>query len=163
MDHNGTLGDNLINIIEECLLMTDFQAPMVPQAVLKDSSIDGNNCILLTTKAVIKNIRQLYRKSDDNIGTAVGLLNNSFSINGIPALYVPQLDTANTYLWGTNPVFGVKKDRFKIKVLAQNNFVVGTPYQSDAAHNVITVPMDVSYAIGCDDRRFGGFQISQHA
>jgi hypothetical protein len=128
--------------------------------VLKDSEITGDNCILLTTKAVIKNTRQLYRKSDDNIGTALALLHNSFSINGISALYVPQLDTANTYLWGTNPVYGVKKDRFKIKVLAQNNFVVGKPYQSDAAHNVITVPMDVSYAMACDDRRFGGFLIS---
>jgi hypothetical protein len=160
-DHNGNLGDNLINLIEECLLMTDFQAPQIPQAVLKDSEITGDNCILLTTKAVIKNMRQLYRKSDDNIGTALALLHNSFSVNGISALYVPQMDTPNTYLWGTNPVYGVKKDRFKIKVLEQNNFIVGKPYQSDVAHNVITVPMDVSYALACDDRRFGGFLISQ--
>jgi hypothetical protein len=82
---------------------------------------------------------------------------------GVPFIYVSFLDDSASYspIMGTDPIYGVNHDFFKVRILRENDYVLGKPSKRDGFHNILTVPLDVSLAITCTNRQRGGFLISQ--
>lgn len=157
-DHNGKLGDNLLDRIDDATLQLGFINPVHPEVVGTPLSWSGFK--FFTSAAVIRNIRTLLRKSDDGLRA----LENYQGVplyNGIPMVYVPTLDTARANLYGTNPFWGINMDLVKVYTLRGFKFVKDGPRKTDANHNVIRIYWDLVYNIHCKDRRRGGFLISQ--
>lgn len=157
-DTNGTLGDNLIGLMDSAIIDTSFVPPIVPETIAGETKF--SNLRIFTTKAVVMNLTNLLRKTDDltaNLSEHLGTLRYM----SVPFVPIKQLATANATLYGTNPVWGVNMDWLHVKVLESNNFVIGKPVQRDNFHNVLKVPLDVSYGYICDNRQRAGFLISQ--
>jgi len=81
---------------------------------------------------------------------------------GMTFQYVDVLDTANQDISGTDPIFGVNHNLLYPCVLNNWDMKIGKPRQRDKQHLVMTVDMDIVYAIIDEDRRRSGFQISQY-
>jgi len=161
-DHQGNLGDNLLNLIDGAILSTHFIPPVVPEAIAKETGISAANFRIFTNKKIILNLKSLLRKQDDLFASELTKLGSTVSINGIPFVYVDQLDTANTSTYGTDPVIGCNSEYFHPVVLAANNFVIGKPYPlNHYNHNILVVPMDLTYAYVCSNRQLCGWLINE--
>ena len=73
---------------------------------------------------------------------------------------VDVLDTPKQYVYGAYPIYGVNHSHFYPVCLDGENFRVNEPMSKVGQHNVLTVYVDLSYAYICDNRRTGGFLIS---
>ncbi|MCK4822906.1 hypothetical protein KA005_44500, partial [bacterium] len=158
-DHDGLLSDNFVNLLERATLEVDFQPPAVPKKV--GDKFSWGNFRYYTNLNIITNLTNLLRKSDDNIGSDLGKYAHKLVYKGIPFMYVKELNTARSTLYGTDPLYGVNHDHFKMKILRANDFVQGKPKERGNMHNVLRSTCDLSYAITCDNRQAGGFLISQ--
>lgn len=159
-DHNGNLGDNLLVLLDRATRRTNFIPMIVPEKIGEAASF--GNFRYLTNDNVIGNLNQLLLKSDDKVGVDLGKYHGLTVYKGIPFVYVQQLDTANQYAYGADPLWGVNFDHYKTHVLAANNFVIGKPYPRDQQHNVLKVTVDLSYCFFCDNRQKLGFLINEY-
>jgi len=157
-DHEGNFGDNLISLLDEATLCTNFIPPVVPENIGKNQG--WGNFRYYTNKNIILNLNQLLLKSDDSVGPDLGKYHGLTVYKGVPFVYVQKLDTANTSTYGTDPLLGVNMDYINVSVLSENNFVLGKPRPRDNHHNVLKVDLDLSYCINCPDRRRAGFLIT---
>jgi hypothetical protein len=158
-DHNGTLGDNLIKLLDRATRKTHFIPPVVPEATGKEST--WGNFRYYSNDNVIGNLNMLLLKSDDAVGMDLGKYAGLTIFKRIPFIYVQQLDTANTSVYGTDPIIGVNHDYFYPVILESNNFVIGKPSPRDQQHLVLKVHLDLSYAYVCTNRQRAGFLINQ--
>jgi hypothetical protein len=158
-DHNGQLGDNLLTILDEATIRTNFIPPVIVDETGPKHSF--GNYRYFTTVKVIKNLNHLALQSDDKVGPDLGKYHGMTIYKGVPFIYVQKLDTANTSTYGTDPLIAVNMDYVKVFVLESNNFVVGKPIARDNQHNVLKVHVDLSYAICCTNRQRAGFLINQ--
>ena len=163
-DHEGSLGDALLTKLFRATTQTKFIVPIVPKAGKIDESTGFGNFRYYTNLNVVANLETLLRKSDDQIGSDLGKYAGVIVYKGIPMMYLEELDaaaSADTALRGTDPIYGVNHDWFKLTVLKDNDFVIGKPTPRDNQHNVLKVHCDVSYAVHCTNRQRAGFLISQ--
>ena len=136
----------------------NFNGPELGKKLDKESG----NFSLYSNDNVIGNINLLYAKSDDQMGIRP---NRHFGdrpmFKGMTFQYVDLFDTADTDIYGTDPIFGVNHNLLYPVVLNNWDMKIGKPRQRDKQHLVLTVDMDIVYSIICEDRRRAGFQISQ--
>ena len=158
-DHQGNLGDNLINLVDRASIKTHFK----PARIRKDlaNRVDWGNLRYLTNLEVMLNIIQQCRKNDDNIKAELTKYQNTNILNGCTIIYVEQLDTANAFLWGTNPLFAINTSWMFLKIVQGWKFRLGNAV-ADSLHT-FSVPLDVMFGMGCKCRQQGGYVISQHA
>ncbi len=162
-DHSGNLADILISRLFRAVTKTKFIVPMEPKAIDKNNVFGPNNFRLYTNMNVLENLEALRRKTDDGISPDLAKHANTTVYKGIPFIYVEELDTARTTLYGTDPVYGTNHDYFKLAQLAGRGFVLGSPQRRDEQHKIIKITLDYEYAVRCINRQRGGFLLSQHA
>ena len=160
-DHKGQLGDFLLDCLFRATTQTKFIVPIVPKKGKIGEDSGFANFRFYCGIEILQSMEHLLRKSDDRIGVDLGKYNNMIVYKGIPFIYLEELNTARSTLYGTNPLFGVNHDHFKITILKNRDFIIGKPYQRDDNHNVLTVPVDLTYAIHTNNRQRAGFLISQ--
>lgn len=158
-DHQGKLGDNLIDLIDNAIISTSF----IPMTIVRDlgSKVDWGNLRMFTNKNVLRNLRQMARKNDDNLRVQLDKYRNFDVLAGAPVMYVEELDTPNAYLWGTDPLFALNMNNFFITCVKGWYFTLGNAVV-DSLHT-FTIPLDVMFAMGCRNRQQSGFKVSQHA
>jgi hypothetical protein len=160
-DHNGQFGDNLLDIMARATRKTHFIPTMLPVAVAQETKPQPFR--YYSNDNVIGNLEAIARKMDDNVGPDLAKYFGRVLYKGVPFVYVPFLDDSATYssIMGTDPIYGVNHDFFKVRVLRENDFTLGTPTPRDDDHNSLSVALDVSIAITCTNRQRAGFLISQ--
>lgn len=159
-DHDGNFGDNLVDLLSSAVRKTDFRPPLIPQKIAENTNFA--QYVMYTNDYVLRQIEALARAQDDAIGADLSKYYGMVVFHGIPFFYLPELDTARSTLYGTNPIFGLNHQHFKVVVLRANDFVIGKPTPlTHQSHNIISVPCDVSFACICDNRQKAGFLISQ--
>jgi hypothetical protein len=158
-DHGGKLDSSLLKRLRRSFRKTKFQSPMFAKQTL-DPNSGFSNFRLYTNSAVLDEIEEIALHSDDRVGADLGKYAGSTIFKGIPFMYVDVLDTSKQYVYGANPIFGVNHSHFYPVVLDGENFRVNEPMSKVGQHNVLTVYVDLSYAYICDNRRTGGFLIS---
>ena len=158
-DHQNALDSSLLKRLRRSFRKTKFQSPMFAKQVL-DPNSGFSNFRLYTNSAVLDELEEIAIKSDDRVGADLGKYAGSTIFKGIPFMYVDVLDSAKQYVYGANPIFGVNHSHFYPVCLDGENFRVNDPMSKVGQHNVLTVYVDLSYAYICDNRRTGGFLIS---
>jgi hypothetical protein len=156
-DHDGNIDDSLLQILDEACRKLNFQAPSTPEAL----DVDKVNFALYSTNNVAKKLNAFYAKSDDNMGyRPEGYQGVEPAYKGIPLVYVPPLDTANTSVYGTDPILGMNHNLIYPVVHTNWNFKISKRPDSNR-HNVMTLWMDVLYAVFCENPRSAGFLVNQ--
>jgi hypothetical protein len=155
-DHSGDLDDSLLTILDGATMDLNFEAPLVPEGLPMDKCVFTIN----TTKNVRQKLNLFYAKSDDNMGYHPNSHFNTPTFNGIPLVHCPPLDTANTSVYGTDPLIGINHKLLYPVVLKGWNFKI-SKHPSSNKHNVITLFMDLEYQIWCENPRHAGFLINQ--
>lgn len=155
-DHDGSLDDSLLTILDAATMDLNFQAPTIPQGLPIDKCVFTLN----TTKNVRQKLNLFFAKADDNMGYNRNSHFNVPTFNGIPMMHVPPLDTANTSVYGTDPIIGINHNLLYPVILKGWNFKISKHPDSNK-HNVITLFMDVEFQIWCENPRHAGFLISQ--
>ena len=142
---------------------THFIPTMIPTAVAKETGPQPFR--YYSNDNVIGNLEALARKMDDNVGPDLAKYFGRVLYKGVPFIYVSFLDSSASYspIMGTDPIYGVNHGYFKVRILRENDFVLGKPTKRDNFHNILTVPLDVSVAVTATNRQRAGFLISQHA
>lgn len=158
-DHGGKLDSTLLKRMRRSFRKTKFQSPMFAKQAIEPNS-GFSNFRLYTNSAVLDELEEIALKSDDRVGADLGKYAGSTIFKGIPFVYVDVLDTAKQYVYGANPIYGVNHNHFYPVVLDGEYFRVNDPMSKVGQHNVLTVYIDLSYAYICDNRRTGGFLIS---
>lgn len=160
-DHNGNLGEAFLDLLVNACLDTDFEAPMIPGGQIE--GVEGDvpmKVMFYTSKNVIKNVEKIARNSDDRIGYDLGKYRGRTTYKGIVFNHVKLLDTAQTYIWGTDPLYAINWDVLYPVVL--KNWYFRTDEGKNAfAHNVVTEYVDLYWTVHCENRREAGFLISQ--
>jgi hypothetical protein len=158
-DHENKLDSSLLKRLRRSFRKTKFQSPMFAKQTL-DPNSGFSNFRLYTNSAVLDELEEIALHSDDRVGADLGKYAGSTIFKGIPFMYVDVLDTAKQYVYGSQPIFGVNHSHFYPVCLSGENFRVNDPMSKVGQHNVLTVYVDLSYAYICDNRRTGGFLIS---
>ena len=158
-DHNNNLDDTLIKVLSKAVLMTNFETPTVAGEAL-DPKSNFSNFRYYTSSNVILELEEVARQSDDKVGYDLGKYAGAVIFKGIPFKWVKDLDTELTYARGADPIYGINHNHFYPVVLADNNFRKTKPTAKNGSHNVMEGFIDLSYAYVCDNRRTGGFLIS---
>jgi hypothetical protein len=152
------LGDNLINLIDSASISTHFKPARLPRNLT--NRVDWGNLRYLTNKLVKLNIVQQMRKNDDNIGVNLTKYQNEWVLNGAPLIYVEELDTASTYLWGTNPLYAINTMHIFLKCVRGWKVKLGKAVQDANCTKAFTVPLDVMFGMGCNCRQQAGYLIT---
>ncbi len=160
-DHQGNLDDRLLRRLARAFRKTKFQSPMFAKQAI-DPESGFSNFRLYTNDAVITEVDEIARKSDDRLGNDLGKYAGTTIYKGIPFKYVDSLDTELTFVRGADPIYGVNHNHFYPVCLNGENFRINKPMSKVGQHNVLTVYVDLSYAYINDNRRTGGFLISNH-
>ena len=160
-DHDGNLDDSLLKIMRRAIRKTKFQTPVVAGKAL-DPESGFSKFRLYTTSAVLDEWEELATKSDDRLGADLGKYAGAVTFKNMPLIWVDSLDTAKTYVYGKNPIIGVNHNHFYPIVLADNNFRITKPTPKSDAHNVLQGFVDVTYQYVCNNRRTGGFLVSEY-
>lgn len=166
-DHQNKLDDTLLKKLRRAIRLTKFQTPMIAKQAI-DPESGFSKFRLYTNSNVLDALEEIATKSDDNIGADLGKYAGNVIFKGIPFLYIDSLDddssyaTQQGYVYGGDPIFGVNHNHFYPVVLDGENFRTNKPMNKVGQHNVFTVYCDLSYAYICDNRRTGGFLISDY-
>jgi hypothetical protein len=159
-DHNGNLGETLLDQLGDACRATDFEAPMSPGKVEGVDENAFNKMRFYTSNEVIKQVEKVARNSDDRIGYDLGKYKGKTLYKGIPFNYVKILDTANSTLYGTNPLYAINFDQLYPIVLEDWYFQPDTD-KNAFSHTVMTQYTDLVWNLHCDNRQQAGFLISQ--
>ena len=157
-NHDGELGDNLIDLIDNAMMKTKFHTPAVPKKLDKDTNM--HNFRFFTNAKVRRNINGLLRKSDDRIGSDLAKYSGVPFYQGIPVIYVEALDTDQAHRWDADPLYGVNMDYMKTYVSKANNFATLGPKVRDPNHNILSIYLDLSFCFHCENRQRLGFLLS---
>lgn len=158
-DHNNLLDDSLLKILSRAFLKTKFETPEIAGQAL-DPKSNFSNFRMYTSSNVILELEELARKSDDRVGYDLGKYAGATIFKGVPFRWVADLDTELTYVRGADPIYGINHNHFYPIVLADNNFRRTKPTPKSGSHNVLEGFVDLTYAYVCDNRRVGGFLVS---
>ncbi len=158
-DHNNLLDDNLLKLLSRAVLKSHFETPTVAGEAL-DPKSNFSNFRYYTSSNVILELEELARKSDDRVGYDLGKYAGATIFKGVPFKWVADLDTELTYVRGADPIYGINHNHFYPIVLSDNNFRKTKPTPKSGSHNVLEGFVDLTYAYVCDNRRTGGFLIS---
>ena len=162
-DHDGNLDDQLLVILFKAMSKLNFRGPNVPKML--DLNTDGYSprFSMWTSLNVQATLAQLYAKSDDQMGFRPQVHYGVPHFMNIPLKYVPILDTANTTLYGTDPIFGINHQLIYPIVHSNWNFKISDAVNRAAGgqHLVMTVYGDVEYCVHGRQRRHSGFLVSQ--
>lgn len=164
-DHNGNLDDSLLLLLDKACTKLNFEGPQFPKSIDLNTPGYSPSFSLYTSYNVQSKVKQLYAKSDDQMGFRPNAhFGKVPEFKSMALQYVPVLDTANNSLYGTDPIFGVNHNMIFPMVLNGWDFDISKPEKrtSGNQHLVATVYCDVFYQNWCLNRRHAGFQISQH-
>jgi len=158
-DHDDKLTDDLLKLARRAFRKTYFQSPIVAGQAL-DPKSGFSNFRIYTNSDVLDVLEETALKSDDRVGADLGKYAGAVLFKNIPIRYVDILDDAKAYVYGGNPIVGVNHNHFHPVVLRDNNFRKTKPTPKSGSHNVLQGFVDLSYAYVCDNRRAGGWLIS---
>lgn len=158
-DHGNKLDTSLLKRLRRSFRKTKFQSPMIAKEAI-DPKSGFSNFRLYTNSDVLDEVEEMALKMDDRVGADLGKYAGNVIFKGIPFMYVDLLDKAKQYVYGANPIFGINHSHFYPVVLSGENFRINSPMSQVGQHNVLTVYVDLTYAYLCDNRRAGGFLIS---
>jgi len=156
-DHGGNLDDSLLTIMNDFHMTMNFQPPIVPEKL----PVDKVNCAYYTTKNVIKKLNSFYAMSDDNMGYNRNSHYGTPSFYGVPLVWAGPLDTANTSVYGTDPIVGIHHNLLYPVILRDWNFRIDKRPDKDR-HTVMTLYVDCVYQIWCENPRHAGGLITQY-
>jgi len=161
-DHNGALDDTLFDRLGDACRATDFQAPNMPNGMKIEGVTESvpTKVQFYTSNNVIKMVEKMLRNSDDSITYDLGKHNGKAVYKSIPFNYVQLLDTANTTVYGTDPIFAVNYDELFPIVLDGWYFDVDEDRNAWSS-TVITQYVNLIYNYHCCNRKACGFLISQ--
>ncbi|MCJ7828714.1 MAG: hypothetical protein MUP81_03115 [Dehalococcoidia bacterium] len=160
-DHNGNLNETLLDMMGDANRATDFEAPLIPAGTVSGvETAVPKKVVYYTTNNVIKQVEKIARNSDDRIGFDLGKYAGETLYKGIPFRYVKQLDTASTYLWGTDPIYAINFDVL-YPVVLQNWYFRTDEGKNAFAHNVVTEYVDLYWLVHCENRQGVGYLIDQ--
>lgn len=162
-DHNGNIDDSLLLLLFKAMTRLNFQGPSVPKMLDLSTPGASNKFNMYTSLNLQAQLVQLYAKADDQMGFRPQVHYGVPHFNNIPLEYVPILDNADTYRWGTDPIFGINHQLLYPVVNSVFNFKITPPVNRapGGQHLVNTVYADLLYAIHGRNRKHMGFQISQ--
>lgn len=157
-DHNNDLDDSVLVLLDRATRKLNFQGPNLGKKLTKETG----NFSLYSNDTVIGSLNLLYAKSDDQMGIRVGQhFGDDPIFKRMKFQYVDVLNTADTDTYGTNPIIGVNHNILYPSVLNNWDMRIWKPRHRDSQHLVMTVDMDIVYAIICEDRRRAGFLITE--
>lgn len=166
-DHGNQLDSTMLKKLSRAFRKTKFQSPTFASQTI-DPKSSFSNFRLYTTSAVLDELEELARHSDDRVGADLGKYAGKTIFKGIPFEYVDVLDddssvsTQQGYVYGGDPIYGINHNHFRAVVLDGENFRVNKPMTKVGQHNVLTVYIDLTYQYICDNRRTAGFLISDY-
>jgi len=160
-DHKGNLNETLLDTLGDACRATDFEAPQNVGGSVDGVATEGiAGMEFFTSNNIIKNIEKIARNSDDRIGYDLGKYQGKTMYKGIPFNYVKILDTASTYLYGTDPLYAINFDMLYPVVLEDWYWQVDTE-KNAFSHTVMTQYTDLVWNTHCEDRQKAGFLISE--
>jgi hypothetical protein len=162
-DHDGNLDDSLMVLLDRAFRKLNFRGPSIPKAL---NAPDGYKPTfsMYSNDNVIGTINLYLMKSDDQAGFR---FQNYFGVphfKGVPIMYVPILDTADTYRYGTDPIFGINHNMIYPIVQSQSNWTIGPDVDCAPAgqHNIRRRYGDLQYAVFAPQgRQFAGFLVNK--
>lgn len=166
-DHAAKLDDTLLKKLRRAFRKTKFQSPMFAKQAI-DPKSNFSKFRLYTTSTVLDELEEIATKSDDRLGADLGKYAGRVIFKNVPVMYIDSLEdnsgvsTQQGYVYGGDPIFGVNHNHFYPVILKGENFRLNKPMSKVGQHNVLTVYIDLSYAYVCDNRRTGGFLISDY-
>ena len=158
-DHNGNMGEALLDQLGDACRATDFEVPTVTGTVdgVTEGGISGMR--FYTSNNLIKQVEKVARNSDDRIGYDLGKYAGKTMYKGIPFNYVKILDTTNANLYGSDPLYAVNLDLLYPVVLEDWYFQPDTD-KNAFSHTVMTQFIDLVWNMHCENRQQAGFLIS---
>lgn len=147
--------DTLLKKLAQAFRRTKFRSP----ATVNDIK-DSNNYQLYTNDSVLGELETFALKSDDAVGYDLGKYAGRTAFKRVPFDYHDILDTAGTYTYGTNPIFGINWDYFEVVILKGDRFRMSDPINDRKQHNVLSVFCDLSYNYICTNRKKAGFLLN---
>jgi hypothetical protein len=158
-DHGGKLDSSLLKRLRRSFRKTKFQTPMFAKQAI-DPQSNFSKFRLYTNSDVLDELEEIAAKSDDKLGFDLGKYAGATIFKGVPFQYVDVLDDAKQYVYGSDPIFGVNHNHFYAICLSGEYFRVNKPMSDVNQHDVLTVYIDLTYAYINENRRTGGFLIS---
>jgi hypothetical protein len=157
-DHNSNIDDSLLTILDTAARKLNFQPPVIPEKL----PMDKMNYAFYTNDTVIKNLNSYFAKADDNMGYRPDSHYNTPTFNRIPMIYTPPLDTANTSVYGTNPILGLNHNFIYPVILRNWDFRI-TKQVANLRHTVMELYMDLVYQIWCNSSpKYAGFLVTNN-
>ena len=162
-DHGGNIDDSLLATMDTAIRKLNFRPPVVPEKL----PVESTKFALYTSNNVIEKLNTFYRHSDDQMGYHPGAYVNQGpvgpSINRIPLVYCPPFDTANTDVYGTDPILGLNHNFIYPVILKGYDFRIKKTSDSNR-HNVMALYCDLVYNIWCNTSpKYAGFLVSDTA
>jgi hypothetical protein len=158
-DHAGNIDDSLLSLMDTAIRKLNFRPPIIPEKL----PVDRTKFALYTSNNVLEKLNTFYRNSDDNMGYRPDGYFGTPSINRMPLVYCPPFDTANTDVYGTDPILGLNHDYIYPVILKGWDFKI-TKCKDSNRHNVMALYMDLVYQIWCNTSpKYAGFLVSDTA
>jgi len=154
-DHDGNIDDSLFEIMDKADLVQNFQPPLFPEKL----PMERVSFARYTTQNVINKLKAYLRKSDDMFGYRASAYMGTPSPNGIPMVYCPPLDTANTSVYGTDPILGLNHNNIYPVILEDFDFAI-TKGTNSKRHLVGELFVDLVYQVWCENPKYSGYLIS---
>ena len=162
-DHNGNLNDTLMVLLDRAFRKLNFRGPSVPKALDAPNGYKPRFS-MYSNDNVIGQINLYLMKSDDQAGARFDKYFGVPHFKGVPLMYVPILDDADTNRYGTDPIFGINHNMVYPIVQSQANWKIGPDVDCAPAgqHNIRRRYGDLQYAVFAPQgRQFAGFLVSQ--
>jgi len=155
-DHDGSIDDSLLTILDEANLRLNFQPPVVPEKL----PMERVTFAMYTNKDVIRKLNAFYAKADDQMGYRPNAHYGTPSFNRIPMVYCGPLDTANVSVYGTDPIFGINHNVLYPVILRGWDFRI-TKRPDSNRHNVMSLFMDLVYQVWCNTSpKYAGYLVT---
>lgn len=155
-DHGGNIDDSLLALLDTAIRKLNFQPPVIPEAL----PVEKTNFALYTSNNVIEKLNTFFRNSDDQMGYRPDGYFGTPSINRMPLVWCPPFDTANTDVYGTDPILGLNHNFIYPVILKGWDFKVSKTQDSNR-HNVMALYIDLVYQIWCNSSpKYAGFLVS---
>lgn len=159
VDHGGNIDDSLLASMDTAIRKLNFRPPVTPEKL----PVERTKFALYTNNNVIEKLNTFYRNSDDNMGYRPDGYFGSPSINRMPLVYCPPFDTANTDVYGTDPILGLNHDFIYPVILKGWDFKISKTHDSNR-HNVMALYCDLVYQVWCNSSpKYAGFLMSNTA
>lgn len=150
-DYAGpTSADAMVKKMHEVFRKIQFKAPRIVKDLEQGPFA---NYVIAMDGDTLDAYTEYTRKANDQIGFDVGSFAGNVAFQRVPLTWVPVLDTANTSIRGTNPIYFINFNKFKPFILSDDNFREDEPIRDVTMNNVVVTFVDLSYNYMCVDRR----------